>query len=541
MPPRRQALDEDDLYISKDNMTLFEFDDPTHPFYDPATNFWKNPNDAIKRRINLLELRELTQTVAIKALLNFEIPIIDEISIEDLSFEELKEGEYQHGRSNSDGAVATRLRGIARKCHSFGQYKTTDDLSWVVRKHRLLLLEIFEYISKNGKRPSMYETDLYAIMRVVEEALDTNHILYLKINAILKLIKADIRVEEGKNQLNRTELAKGGLIKWQTVLAKQEELEDKFEALGNKQTKGAFMLNQDLVLLSLYCLIPPLRGEIKTLKFADNPQQDYLDRLTSRNSDIVLIEGNTYSLEFNTVKKRHGNIKFDLPQHLQNILKQSYTLYKRTNVFTDVKAYPQNADKPVRPATVANRLKKMFSDFDVGSSMLRSSYVTYMYNKRPRINYNTKKEMARRMRTSLNMMEGVYYKIIDDENNAQPDNQAPVVEKHKAVKARAYNEDDDDEQDPEEMDKECVILLNRKTKMTANAYEKHLQNQKDYYEKNKKKIQQKQKAYRDANPTKENRRKIISMLNKSEDYRGRIQQSTIDKYNIKQLENGRFI
>ena len=37
-----------------------------------------------------------------------------------------------------------------------------------------------------------------------------------------------------------------------------------------KNSSNAHDLNQDLLLLSLYSLIPPLRNEIKTLKFTED-------------------------------------------------------------------------------------------------------------------------------------------------------------------------------------------------------------------------------------------------------------------------------
>ncbi len=55
--------------------------------------------------------------------------------------------------------------------------------------------------------------------------------------------------------------------------------------------------NQDLLLLSLYSLIPPLRGEVKTLKFAKTPQ---------RAGDWVVIQSD-------------GEVKLDLNEEKSDI------------------------------------------------------------------------------------------------------------------------------------------------------------------------------------------------------------------------------
>ena len=72
---------------------------------------------------------------------------------------------------------------------------------------------------------------------------------------------------------------------------------------------------------------------------------------------------------------------------------------------------------------------------------------------------------------------------------------------------------------------------------SLSPYQRQLNNNKLYYQKNKESIIQK-KEYNQQIPKEEvNRKRIIYYLNGDETYRNKIKQSTIDKYNIK-LVNG---
>ena len=64
------------------------------------------------------------------------------------------------------------------------------------------------------------------------------------------------------------EISKGRDI-WKDII-ETKELKEFLIKITNKHTKDAYSLNQDLVLVSLYSLTPPLRDEPKTLKFTKN-------------------------------------------------------------------------------------------------------------------------------------------------------------------------------------------------------------------------------------------------------------------------------
>jgi len=75
------------------------------------------------------------------------------------------------------------------------------------------------------------------------------------------------------------------------------------ENIENKNTAIAYDLNQDLILVSLYSLIPPLRNEIKTLNFTKTSQLK---------ENWVFFRDNKVLLDLNEVKKRQDSIWFNL-------------------------------------------------------------------------------------------------------------------------------------------------------------------------------------------------------------------------------------
>ena len=79
------------------------------------------------------------------------------------------------------------------------------------------------------------------------------------------------------------------------------------------------------------------------------------------------------------------------------------------------------------------------------------------------------------------------------------------------------------------------------TKPTLSPYQKQLNNNKTYYQKNKENIINRVKEYNKQIPKEDvNRKRILYYLNGDETYRNKIKQSTIDKYNI-QYVNGVYV
>ena len=204
--------------------------------------------------------------------------------------------------------------------------------------------------------------------------------------------------DEFRNDLNEIEQKK--FIRFDVVLKQQKELELQFDMIQNKQSKTAYDLNQDLVLLSLYSLIPPLRNEVKTLKFSKTTKE--------RGDWVVFKEDGRTLLDLNEEKKRHDGITFNLTEdapQLVKILKQSYELYPRIPLFTNISTFP-DVSKQATTDTLSNRISKMFqfTGKNVSVNVFRSSYVSYMNSEAikngKQLTVKEKEKIAYRMRSS---------------------------------------------------------------------------------------------------------------------------------------------
>ena len=128
---------------------------------------------------------------------------------------------------------------------------------------------MFDYYASKETKPSpaTLKTKINAITRIFRIAFDTKfYDLYEKYSSLVIFINQFTEDDEFRNELSEIELKK--FITFDIVLKKQKELQMQFEMIQSKQTKTAYDVNQDLLLLSLYSLIPPLRNEVKTLKFS---------------------------------------------------------------------------------------------------------------------------------------------------------------------------------------------------------------------------------------------------------------------------------
>ena len=178
-------------------------------------------------------------------------------------------------------------------------------------------MEYFANQKRQGKQPrtATIKTKVNAITRIFRIAFETkNYELY---SGLVIFLGSHFEDDEFDNKLSEIEAKK--FITFDIVLDKQKELQKQFELIKNKKTKQAYDLNQDLLLISLYSLIPPLRNEVKTLKFTSQSQNKE-DWIYLRNDGNVI-------LDLNEEKKRHNSIYFNLTNdspELAKLLKESY-------------------------------------------------------------------------------------------------------------------------------------------------------------------------------------------------------------------------
>lgn len=425
-------------------------------------------------------------------------------------YSKLANKEYETSTSKSDKNIADTIKFFRNNLPSFQKYKTDDDISWVVTHHRLLTVELLNYYAnQESKRVATIKGRINAITRIFRIAFETkNYDLYDKYSTLVIFLGAHFEDDEFNNELSAIEIKK--FITFDIVLNKQKELQKSFDAIENKLTARAYDLNQDLVLLSLYSLIPPLRNEIKKLKFTKTIQ---------KTEDWVVIKPDEVALDLNEEKKRHNAIYFNLTEdapELAKILKQSFDLYPRTFVFTHLKKYPDVSNQAT-PQSLDDRITKLFTFTGkmVSVNTFRSSFVTYINSEAIKngrqLTVKEKEKIAYKMRTSRKYLDEAYLKIF------------PVVRQEIQKQDDAITEEPikDVEQLP--------------------VYQRQLERNKRYYDNNKEKVLKKQKEYKDSRPLHDKARvRILHYLNNDPDYSSKMKDTTREKYNFK-FENGKWV
>jgi hypothetical protein len=296
-----------------------------------------------------------------------------------------------------------------------------------------------------------------------------------------------------------------------------------FHMIENKQTKEAYDLHLDMLISSLYTLTPPLRKEPTLLEFREDSDKN--------ESDFVSISKKRVILQLNLVKKKHDNIEIEVEQDLADILRESLRLYPRKYLFTDARKFP-DFSKKLKSDTVSNRLRKIFLAYgkNIGASILRSSYVTWRFQQ---VNHELRaseiNEMAKLMRTSSQYINTSYKKIFKPKVYTA----TPMKEGNKlnnAVVAQVVAVEN------QPVKKEVVIKYIGDQKASNDPYKKALDKQNQRYHNDddyRKNVLKQQAEYRStlSNFDKQ-KRKVVSMLRNSPEYRKSVRPTTLVKYGL---------
>ncbi len=437
-------------------------------------------------------------------------------------------GAYETKFTQSDKSnTKNNIQFFINNLPSFRQYKHQPNLDWVITKHRLLAIEIIDYYKNKNPSLSTLENRFNAILRMMRIAYGNKLAPVYKLFSVMVFLLHDAKLyNEGDNELNIYEAKK--YINWLDVIKIQQTMEDEFDSIDDKYTQKAYDLNNDLLLISLYSLIPPLRNEIKNIEFTTKkytkghvPTEDHI--FISKNKQNII-------LFFNKKKKLHKKIQFDLTTgkfknvRLANIIRESYTLYPRDYPFTIKQAYP-DLDVKASQRALDERLIYIFFKHGISNKIsvnsLRSSYVSYTMSQKD-LTYNEKELLAYQMRTSVECLERSYNKV-----KRYP----PIL-----VKKPPELFDEEDEsllEQPEDQpeDQQHNTKPYDEPVPVSNQYEKKLKRGRDYYAKNKQKLKEAQKKYK-ANMTafEKTRERLMQLLNASEDYAKKMRDSTKEKY-----------
>ena len=126
-------------------------------------------------------------------------------------YSKLEKGEYETVGSKSDKTnIAGSIKFFRNNLASFVQYKTTDDISWIIHKHRQLVTEILEYYGNKEKTSlTTIKSRFNAITRLFRIAYETkNYELYVKYSSLVIFLSRQFEADEFDNELSEEELKK---------------------------------------------------------------------------------------------------------------------------------------------------------------------------------------------------------------------------------------------------------------------------------------------------------------------------------------------
>jgi len=456
------------FYIPNDNITT-RFKNVLKKYENLPANFYYDKNIKESYGLPLLEPKKTDYTIKEKPLLS-----------------KLKNKEYETDKSKSDYKIVKDIQFFINNLPSFKQYKNIDDLTFLIKNHRLLILEILEYYANKDTSIKTIEGRIVALLRVLYIAFkEKSSSLYQKYSILMLDLLFQHKQDEDEQQLNKNEQER--FIPFEIVIDFQKRLAEQYI------TNPTYKNNQDLVFISLYRYLPQ-RDELKQLEYTTTSKTDKDYIYIDKDDDVFLL--------LNKPKKKHKELYINLSKdfkELAEILKDSYNKFKRTYVLTDY----NDIQKPISIQGLYKRMINLFSFTNkrVGVSILRSSYLTYQ-SEQKRLSVADKKKLATLMRTRKDKIDEAYIKILP-------------------------------KQDKQEIMKEIDIPTIKETKAEG-TYKKQLLNNKSYYEKNKKEIIARVKQNQAKIPKEQiARKRLLYYLNGDESYSKRIKPETIKKYNIR--------
>ena len=497
--------------VNVDNPISDEIKEKIDMFIREETPYWRatfyTPNDYITDKyFEVVEYYEKLPASIQLGLGNLEVIEPEPIKHTPL-LSKLINGDYHTAQSKSDKNIATSIKFFSNNLPSFKQYKNQDELDWVVQHHRLLTLELLTYTLNQHSSVATLKSKFNGITRIIRLSYKSKSPdLYEKFSRIVSDLGHYFEDDEFDNELSPEELKK--FIQWDDVIAKQKSLENTFNSILNKQNKIAYDMNNDLLLLSLYSLIPPLRNEIKHLEFTNSKNEDG-DYIWFATDDRIL-------LDLNLEKKRHDPIQFNLTKDapkLATLIENSYKLYPRKFVFTPKNTYPK-LDKKASQKSLDTRLSGLFSHTgkNVSVNSLRSSYVSYMVHqgmlKGKLLSVKEKNKIAERMRSSRKYFDESYTKLFQ----MNPNQQQPEIKQEENINNPAVSVDE------------------------ISTYEKQKKRSTSYYYSHKEDIIKKQKEYQKKQGSYTNsRNRLLRFLNSSPEYENTMRDSTKTKYKFNKV------
>ena len=281
------------------------------------------------------------------------------------------------------------------------EFKDVKRLSYYdLLKENKLFLAFFLYsrIEKKQSIHSLYSdlSFLSKIYTIINNTINSDISTFIS-NKYKKLLldfkKIIIDNLDGGNILNSYE--KDKFIKYEDILDIFNKIDE------NKDYKNHILK----LLLGLYTLTPPLRGEALDFKFLTDIKKN------DGKSDYIYLSENDNNIYFIFNKPIKGNppIKYMINNNkLINLIKESYKKYPREWVISSV--YDKDAN--IKMQMKKNYFKLINPNISINN--LRSAYFTYWIDN---LSHSDLKIACRKSRTSIMNVNEYYYKNLNPSEN----------------------------------------------------------------------------------------------------------------------------
>ena len=151
------------FYIPNDNITK-RFKKVLNDYENLPANFYYYKDIPESYGLPLLELKaEYVKPIK-------QIPLLSN----------LKNGDYETDKSKSDYKIVKDITLFTNNLPSFKKYKQTEDLSYIINNHRLLILEIFEYYKHKNISWKTLEGRITGKLRIFFIAYGNKNMIYTK-------------------------------------------------------------------------------------------------------------------------------------------------------------------------------------------------------------------------------------------------------------------------------------------------------------------------------------------------------------------------
>jgi len=355
------------------------------------------------------ELKEYYEQININPVIAWEqgvqyLDLPQPIPLNSYGLEAFKKGDYKNiavdKKANSistERTYAKRIEFWAKNFQSFNQFQGQDNFSWVLTYNRLLTYEIMKYNNDKGNTISSLNNDFKTIIRAIKLLLPkSDNELRWKFTSLQMAIGDIERYEDDLNQI-KTDRELRTFIPYEQLLDIVDSLENQYNTSKDLKT------NMYLLAVAINVLDYPSRMDKYGMEILTD-----ISQIDVNKSYVYLT--NPITFIFFNEKKQHKPLSYRLNakpilefnKRLNKIILQSISDFPRTHLFISPSSL-----KPVKDTTIAEWLKNLFPDKNLGVNTFRSSFVSYFY---PKSNNREKDIMRIRMRTSRQELERAYFK-----------------------------------------------------------------------------------------------------------------------------------